>query len=235
MSRQQFMAELKQLLGDIPAAERDEALGFYEEYFNDAGEENEEQLIMQLESPEKVAKSIKAGLEYADDEEREFSETGFSGFYPKDKNEIINTIPDDTSRGFGRNGMDIRNNRLLLILAIIVLSPIIFPLLGSAFGIIVGIFGAIFGIMCALFFGGIGMIVGGIACIIASIPLLAASASASIIVAGVGFLLLALGFAFIWAGRKFTTVLVPTIWRFMHNLVKSLITGIRYRLRPTEI
>lgn len=235
MSKQQFMAELKQLLGDIPAAERDEALDYYEEYFNDAGEENEEQLIMQLESPEKVAKSIKAGLEYADEDEREFSETGFSGFYPKDKNEIINTIPDDTSRGFGRNGMDIRNNRLLLLLAIIVLSPIILPLLGSAFGIIAGIFGAIFGIMCALFFGGIGMIVGGIACVIASIPTLAASAGASILIAGVGFLLIALGLAFIWAGNKFTKVVLPATWKLVRNITGSLVSGIRYRLRPREI
>ena len=57
MKRQQFMAELKQLLGDLPAEERDDALNYYEDYFNEAGPDNEQSLIMQLESPQKVAKT----------------------------------------------------------------------------------------------------------------------------------------------------------------------------------
>lgn len=235
MSKQQFMAELKQLLGDIPAAERDEALGFYEEYFNDAGEENEQQLIMQLESPEKVAKSIKAGLEYADDDEREFTETGFSGFYAKDKNEIVNKIPDDSSRGFGRKGGDLKSNQLLLIIALIFLLPVILPVLGTLFGIVAGIFGTIFGIMCAFFFGGVGLIAGGIACIVVSIPILAASAGASILVAGVGFMLIALGLTVLWAGNKFTKVILPAIWKFVRNTTVALVSTIRYKLRPSEV
>ncbi len=37
MNREEFMAKLKALLGDIPADEREEALQYYEDYFDDAG------------------------------------------------------------------------------------------------------------------------------------------------------------------------------------------------------
>jgi len=234
MGKQQFMAELKQLLGDIPAVERDEALNYYEEYFNDAGEENEEQLIMQLESPEKVAKSIKSGLEYADEEAGEFSETGFSGFYAKDKNEIINTIPDESSRGFGRFGGDIRSNRIILILILIILCPILFPLIGSLFGILCGVFGAIFGILCALYAGGIGIIVGGLACIAVSIPLLAQSASLCILVSGIGFLLVALGLVFFWGGIKFSSVILPGAIKATSKLISGLWNAARNKFRMME-
>lgn len=39
MNRAEFMAELTRLLQNIPENERVEALKYYDEYFNDAGEE----------------------------------------------------------------------------------------------------------------------------------------------------------------------------------------------------
>ncbi|MCI8895537.1 MAG: DUF1700 domain-containing protein [Lachnospiraceae bacterium] len=62
MSRKEFMARLEKLLMDIPTEERVEAMAFYHSYFEDAGEENEERVIRELESPEKVAASIKAEM-----------------------------------------------------------------------------------------------------------------------------------------------------------------------------
>ena len=58
MNRAEFMAELTRLLQNIPENERVEALKYYDEYFNDAGEENEQQVIAELESPQKVADKI---------------------------------------------------------------------------------------------------------------------------------------------------------------------------------
>ena len=49
----------------------------YEEYFNDAGEENEESVIASLGSPENVAATIKRGLA-GTDESGEYSENGYS-------------------------------------------------------------------------------------------------------------------------------------------------------------
>ena len=59
MKREEFLKQLEQLLDGISEEEKADALTFYRSYFEDAGEENEESVIAELESPEKVAQSIK--------------------------------------------------------------------------------------------------------------------------------------------------------------------------------
>lgn len=79
MDRAQFMEQLKRLLSDIPEYERDEALDYYESYFDDAGPENEAAVIRELGSPGKVAAIIKADLEYngGSDAYAEYTEHGY--------------------------------------------------------------------------------------------------------------------------------------------------------------
>ena len=55
MNRAQFMEQLKKLLSDISEEERQEALDYYESYFDDAGENQEAEVIRELGSPGKVA------------------------------------------------------------------------------------------------------------------------------------------------------------------------------------
>ena len=55
MNRKQFMEQLERLLSDISEAERQEALEYYEGYFDDAGPENEGEVIRELGNPGKVA------------------------------------------------------------------------------------------------------------------------------------------------------------------------------------
>ena len=62
MNRIEFMDQLKDLLREISAEEREEALQYYEDYFADAGEEHEAEVIRELGSPQKVAATIKADL-----------------------------------------------------------------------------------------------------------------------------------------------------------------------------
>ena len=58
MNRIEFMDQLKDLLREISAEEREEALQYYEDYFADAGEEHEAEVIRELGSPEKVSRMI---------------------------------------------------------------------------------------------------------------------------------------------------------------------------------
>ena len=48
MDRARFMQELEKLLADISETERQDALDFYNSYFDDAGAENEQQVICLL-------------------------------------------------------------------------------------------------------------------------------------------------------------------------------------------
>lgn len=62
MNRLEFMNQLEQLLSDIPEAEKREALQYYEDYFNDAGVESEQEVINSLDSPENIARAIKSEI-----------------------------------------------------------------------------------------------------------------------------------------------------------------------------
>lgn len=88
MNREGFMRMLAELLEDVPVAERDEAIQYYNDYFDDAGVENEQNVIASLGSPEQLAKTIKTGL--ADGESvGEFTEKGFSAYEQKKSDEVL--------------------------------------------------------------------------------------------------------------------------------------------------
>ena len=59
MNRTEFMRELESLLQGIPEADREKALQYYNEYFNDAGPENEQNVIEALGNPARVAEMIR--------------------------------------------------------------------------------------------------------------------------------------------------------------------------------
>lgn len=61
MNRIEFMTELDALLQDVPVEERKEAMQYYNDYFDDAGEE-EKDVVKELGSPAKVAENIKKDL-----------------------------------------------------------------------------------------------------------------------------------------------------------------------------
>ena len=77
MNRKQFMEQLERLLSDISEAERQEALEYYEGYFDDAGPENEGEVIRELGNPGKVAAIIKADLQENSEDYGEYTENGY--------------------------------------------------------------------------------------------------------------------------------------------------------------
>ena len=89
MSRVEFMRRLAELLADVSPAEREEAIQYYNDYFDDAGAENEQSVIASLGTPEELAKTIKAGL-FDGGNTGEFTEKGFSGYEQRQSNEILN-------------------------------------------------------------------------------------------------------------------------------------------------
>lgn len=62
MNRNDFMRQLESLLQNIAPAEREEALQYYNDYFDDAGKENEQEVIEALGNPARVAESIRRDL-----------------------------------------------------------------------------------------------------------------------------------------------------------------------------
>ena len=62
MNRAAFMRQLESMLQGISPTEREEALQYYNDYFDDAGEENEKAVIEALGNPARVAENIKKDL-----------------------------------------------------------------------------------------------------------------------------------------------------------------------------
>ena len=98
MKREDFMRQLERLLEGVAAEEKKEALSYYQSYFEDAGEENEERILKELESTEKVAATIKAdlGMDGAAGQ-GEYTERGFEDSRFVQKNPI--DIRKDTAGG----------------------------------------------------------------------------------------------------------------------------------------
>ena len=79
MNRVEFMAQLERLLIDLPENERQDALCYYNDYFDDAGEENEGKVIQELGSPGKVAAIIRASYRNGSsgEDQGEYTENGY--------------------------------------------------------------------------------------------------------------------------------------------------------------
>lgn len=63
MNKTEFIDELRRELKKLPLEEQQDAIQYYEEYFAEAGKENEARIIEELGSPRRVAAGIKS--EYA--------------------------------------------------------------------------------------------------------------------------------------------------------------------------
>lgn len=187
MTKLEFMKELESLLLDVPLEEREEALQYYRDYFEDAGEDREEDIIKELGDPAKIAAIIKAELnsDGADREKRGyFTEKGYQdSLYNEAKCEIVGAgakAQEDTAGAGQRSrdgsgaktgwqtqnqyrGQTNTNNTALVVLIAVLSFPIWFPLLGGIFGVLLGIAGALFGLIVGLGAAGIAMIATGVA------------------------------------------------------------------------
>lgn len=92
MSRWEFMRQLEELLSDISPSEKEEALQYYNDYFNDAGRENEQEVIKALGSPAQVAGIVRDGLN-ENVSSGEFTESGFKNGASSQQNPIIERAP----------------------------------------------------------------------------------------------------------------------------------------------
>ncbi len=86
MKREAFMKELEYLLQDIPDEEREEAISYYRDYLEEAGSENEEKVIEEFGSPERVAAIIRADLSGNLKDGGSFTDTGYDDERFRDPN-----------------------------------------------------------------------------------------------------------------------------------------------------
>ena len=166
------MEELGVLLGELPKEEREEAIRYYDAYFEDAGAENEQAVIAELGSAGRVAAQILKDFR-AERESGVYTEQGYQEAEEKketpvryeEKNTDSNSHREATTDGSGihiqKKGMSGTTLVLLLIVAVFAF-PVWFPLLMAVLGVLFGIGAALVGMV-------FGFGVAGVACAVAGV------------------------------------------------------------------
>ena len=163
MSRTEFMRQLESLLQNISATEREEALQYYNEYFNDAGPENEQNVIEALGNPAKVAENIKKdifGNGYGENTYQKINaetramipypaETATEGGNGEQRNwqsDASQTAQAQTVSAQKQEGMS-TGMIVLIVLLCILASPVILGVASAGIGVAAGLIATWFGLI----------------------------------------------------------------------------------------
>lgn len=226
MDRKRFLEKLAYLLQDIEDVERDEALQYYEDYFDEAGAENETQVINDPGSPERVAAIIKAGLENRFDDDIEFSEKGMDNAYYKEASEIIEADVIDHENHHEKRKNNFKGNpernRILIIL---ILIGIVILGFSGLFGVGISALAVVLAVGIGILVGGAICLAGAIACFIRGFILLSAMPGMGLIIISAGFALIALAVGF-FVVEKALIKAVPLVINGGINLVKTIINKV---------
>ena len=238
MNRLEFMTELTALLQNMPEEEREEALQYYNDYFEDAGAENEAQVREELGSPKKVADMLLANLEGQDDENFEYRETGYADtrFETHDHLATKEMHKNESEQAYSYANTEVAERKpwtskwlkiILIILIVCMGAPVVIPIAIAILGLIFGILAAAVATAAGILIAGVAIAVSGLIVLFAAVPKLFVSVPAAFAYAGIGFLMIAIGAvitAFTW---WIAWKIIPPVFRGIVNLCKRLFSGNR--------
>lgn len=248
MNRMDFLAELERLLAGMPEEERQAALQYYADYFEDAGAENEPQVISELGSPRKVAESIKADYYGTDFDEAAFDRKNYMEKYGQ-RSSAGSDGADGAAGGSTRGGTE-RNGQyagtqengphagtedaqsgkpwtsnglkiLLIILIVIVAGPVALGIAGTLLGIVIAavcFFAAL--VLAAVTLAAVGASVAAAGC-----ALMFVVPPAALVVTGTGILVLVLGMMATAGTVKLCIVIYPAMLRGFVGLCRRPFYG----------
>lgn len=206
MNRFEYMRRLEDLLSDISPSEKEEALTYYNDYFNDAGQENEQQVIEELGSPEQVAAGVKEGLGLQTYDRVQDSPEG-----EKNQNQSaqIGTDGNAGAQNTGSQNAFSQNSQIppqpqqkkskpaweiaLIVIGLIFASPLILALICVIFALIISVFCLIFGLLIGFGAAALALYVTAFACALLGLVVLPVNVLVSGALLGSGCLCAAAG------------------------------------------
>lgn len=133
MNRKEFLSRLEQALKEMPAEECRRAVEYYENYFDEAGPEKEQEVLEQLGSPEKVAEDILRDYRESSQDEKQ---------QPKfDKKH--RTLEQMQTSFQSLNTKQKLLTLLLLVVAACVIIPIGIGVIGGIGGLLIAVIGTV--------------------------------------------------------------------------------------------
>lgn len=227
MNRTEFMNRLERLLWDIPESERREALQYYNDYFDDAGPENEARVIRELGSPAQVAKTIREGMS----ENGEYTKHGYEDARFRNRQDVAADDPDIVvEKSFERQRRNSPDpwKLLAIFLLCLLLLPIIIPLFLVLLAVPASILIGIIGIVIAAMVAAAALPVAGIVLLAIAFYHLFLTPVAGITLGGIGLVLLAAGIL----------TFLLTIWilkAVFPVCIRTVVAMLRYPLRKAGI
>lgn len=162
MNRSEFFKKLEQGLSRVPKEEREAAMEYYHEYFDEAGPENEQKVMEEIGSPSQIAARIKA-------------------------DSAVRKLNEDRKPSVKRG-----ISAVWLVILAIFAAPVALPLAIGAAILAIGLIGLLLGIIIALIIGVAAFFFSGILVLIAGIAVVASSLPTAIFTIGVGLAILGL-------------------------------------------
>lgn len=209
MNRIEFMTELAALLQDVPEEERRDAMKFYNDYFDDAGEENEQQVIEELGNPAKVAATIKADLGSFSREQGEYTEKGYQDSRFENKE-----MP--AGRDYQGSEQPRTNNALkifLIVLLIIVGSPIVIPVVIAVAAVVFAAGITLLALFATLVIASVAVVFVGVCIFIAGVVSVIPEIAVGLALIGTGLILTAAGTVATVASVRLCVIVLPGIFR----------------------
>ena len=212
MSRTEYMRELDALLQGISKEEREEAMQYYNDYFDEAGEENEEQVIREFGAPEEVAENIKADLKgKTEDITGSQQEQSSSQYQTQEQQKQKSDQSSEYQYGMSEKK---KNDRIweivLIVILAIIIGPVLIPLVGGILAAGLAIVLTVIVGVIALVIAGASIAIAGIALVISGFIILLPQTAAGLALIGSGLMILVIGViatvgfgklcAFIWDG-----------------------------------
>lgn len=213
MNKNQYLKRLEELLSDIDKIDRDEAIDYYRSYFDEAGYDNESQIIETLGSPEKLSLIIRDSLNNDFEQNIEIGDEGITNNKYKDKNEIQEVK--------NKEKMNKKDKMIFLILILCLCVPI-----SSLLNALFGMAGVITSIV--LFFFGFWIItfvlyVIGALCIAFGVLNIFQYLGAGLIFVGIGLILIAFGNVVGMAAKWFFKSFIPKVINTSKDWISSIL------------
>lgn len=243
MNRIDFMNQLESLLQNISPAEREEAIQYYNDYFDDAGEENEQSVLEALGSPVKVAENIKRDLYgngYGDEvfrktipADKALTEYRQSGTQQDEgcwndtwqnasqQNESMNTeVSFPKEKG---TGTKLSTGMIVLIVVLCLLaSPLILSVVSGLLGILVGIVASWFALIVGFGAAAIALLV--VMCVLAVVGVVCmfSDVLVGVVMLGAGMICGGIGILFLMLTVAMAGIVTPAICRGIVSLFRMI-------------
>lgn len=180
MTREQYMEALKRYLRRLPKNDYDNAIEYFTEYFEEAGPENEQEVIRELGAPREAARELLMHLlDESTGNSRKEDITDLSENKASDKKE--------GSRKYSPGKI------ILLTFLVLCASPVSLVLLVGAGGILAALLVAIASVVFSLAVTSLAVIAGGVLLAGAGFMAVVESVSGACMIVGAGFFLAGAG------------------------------------------